>query len=90
MKVKQKLRLIPRLDIKGNYLIKGVNLEGLRKIGSPELFAKKYYNEGADELLIMDCVASLYDRQNIYSIINQILNIFFIINFVRAYISCLT
>lgn len=72
MKIKQKLRLIPRLDIKGNYLIKGVNLEGLRKIGSPELFAKQYYNEGADELLIMDCVASLYDRQNIYSIINKI------------------
>ena len=72
MKTKQKLRLIPRLDIKGNYLIKGVNLEGLRKIGSPELFAKQYYNDGADELLIMDCVASLYDRQNIYSIINKI------------------
>ncbi len=72
MNVKQKLRLIPRLDIKGDYLIKGVNLEGLRKIGSPELFAKKYYSEGADELLIMDCVASLYDRQNIYSIINKI------------------
>ena len=72
MRVKQKLRLIPRLDIKGDYLIKGVNLEGLRKIGNPESFAKKYYSEGADELLIMDCVASLYDRQNIYSIINKI------------------
>ena len=55
MRVKQKLRLIPRLDIKGDYLIKGVNLEGLRKIGNPESFAKKYYSEGADELLIMDC-----------------------------------
>ena len=34
MRVKQKLRLIPNLDIKGDYLIKGVNLEGLRKIGN--------------------------------------------------------
>ena len=68
----KKLRLIPRLDIKGENLIKGVNLEGLRKIGNPEKFAKKYYLEGADEILIMDCVASLYERQNIYSIINKI------------------
>ena len=67
--VKKKFRLIPRLDIKGEHLIKGINLEGLRKIGSPKQFAKNYYNAGADEVLIMDCVASLYDRQNIYKIL---------------------
>tara|TARA_Y100000816_G_scaffold280580_1_gene254125 strand:+ start:861 stop:1640 length:780 start_codon:yes stop_codon:yes gene_type:complete len=70
--IKKKFRLIPRLDIKGEHLIKGINLEGLRKIGSPREFAKNYYNTGADEVLIMDCVASLYDRQNIYKIINEI------------------
>ncbi len=70
--IKKKFRLLPRLDIKGEHLIKGVNLEGLRKIGSPREFAINYYNTGADEILIMDCVASLYDRQNIYKIINEI------------------
>ena len=48
--IKKKFRLIPRLDIKGEHLIKGVNLEGLRKIGSPKEFARNYYN-GADEVL---------------------------------------
>jgi len=78
MIVKKKIRIIARLDIKGDYLIKGINLEGLRKIGNPEEFAKKYYLQGADEILVMDCVASLYDRQNIYSIINKISNEIFV------------
>ena len=40
MIVKKKIRIIARLDIKGDYLIKGINLEGLRKIGEP--FEKKF------------------------------------------------
>ena len=44
------IRLIGRLDIKGQNLIKGVHLEGLRKIGEPSKFATSYYNEGIDEL----------------------------------------
>ena len=55
----RKIRIIPRLDIKGKNLIKGVQLEGLRVIGDPNQFAIKYYQEGADELLYMDAVASL-------------------------------
>jgi cyclase len=53
------LRLIARLDIKGENLIKGIQLEGLRVIGSPNEYALKYYLQGADELIYMDCVASL-------------------------------
>ncbi len=64
-----KIRLIPRLDIKGPNLIKGIHLEGLRVIGDPHEFAVKYYNQGADELLYMDCVASLYQRNNLADII---------------------
>ena len=41
-----KIRLIGRLDIKGPNLIKGVHLEGLRVIGSPNEFALKYYQDG--------------------------------------------
>ena len=62
-------RLIARLDIKGSNLIKGIHLEGLRKIGDPNLHAEKYYNEGADELLYMDVVASLYGRNNLTEIV---------------------
>ena len=46
-----KLRIIPRLDIKSSSLIKSIRLEGLRKLGQPSDFAKRYYASGADELL---------------------------------------
>jgi cyclase len=65
------LRIIPRLDIKGQNLIKGVQLEGLRVIGDPQVFALKYYHAGADELIYMDVVASLYGRNNISDIISR-------------------
>lgn len=67
----RKLRLIPRLDIKGPNLIKGIQLEGLRVIGDPNLFALKYYENGADELLYMDSVASLYGRNNLQDLITK-------------------
>jgi len=66
----KKVRLIARLDIKGENLIKGIHLEGLRVIGSPNEFAKKYYRDGADELIFMDSVASLYGRNNLDQIIS--------------------
>ena len=65
------IRLISRLDIKGPNLIKGIHLEGLKKIGNPNEFATKYYNEGIDEILYMDIVASLYGRNNLQSIIRD-------------------
>lgn len=63
------LRIIPRLDIKGPNLVKGVHLEGLRVLGKPERFARYYYEQGADELLYMDVVASLYGRNNLFDIV---------------------
>ena len=65
------IRLIPRLDIKGPNLIKGIHLEGLRVVGDPEMYAKKYYDDGADELLYIDIVASLYGRNNLKEIIKK-------------------
>ena len=65
-------RVIARLDIKGDSLVKGVQLEGLRKIGDPLDFAQKYYLSGADEVVIVDVVASLYSRENLYNIISYI------------------
>ena len=62
-------RIIPRLDIKSEKLIKGIHLEGLRVMGDPKEFATKYYEEGADELIYMDSVASLYGRNNLSDVV---------------------
>lgn len=65
------VRLIARLDVKGENLIKGVHLEGLRVIGDPQEFARRYYEQGADELIYMDIVASLYGRSNLVDIVRR-------------------
>jgi cyclase len=65
------VRIIPRLDIKGPNLVKGVNLEGLRVLGKPDRFARYYYETGADELLYMDVVASLYGRNSLLDVIER-------------------
>ena len=65
------VRVIPRLDIKGPNLVKGIHLEGLRVLGKPSDFAKYYYEQGADEILFMDVVASLYERNSLHDIIKE-------------------
>lgn len=65
------VRIIPRLDIKGPNLVKGIHLEGLRVLGKPSDFAKFYYEQGADELMFMDVVASLYERNSLHNIISE-------------------
>lgn len=65
------LRLIARLDVKNGRLIKGVHLEGLRKVGDPRTFAQRYYQEGIDEIIYMDVVASLYGRNSLTDIVRH-------------------
>ena len=65
------VRIIARLDIKNNFLIKGIHLEGLRKIGNPNEYAKKYFKSGIDEIIYMDAVASLYERNSLNEIIKE-------------------
>jgi cyclase len=65
------VRVIPRLDIKGPNLVKGVHFEGLRVLGKPEHFARYYYEHGADELVYMDAVASLYGRNSLLDIVRR-------------------
>jgi imidazole glycerol-phosphate synthase subunit HisF len=65
------VRLIARLDIKGQNLIKGVHLEGLRVIGDPQEYARRYYEQGADELIYIDIVASLYGRSKLTDIVRR-------------------
>lgn len=67
----KKIRLIARLDVKNDHLVKGIQLEGLRKLGDPHDFAADYYRQGVDELLYMDIVASLYNRNNLSAIVRR-------------------
>ena len=70
--IKKNIRIIPRLDIKGTNLVKGIHLEGLRVLGDPEYFAHEYYKMGADELIYQDVVASLYQRNSILDQIHKV------------------
>ena len=65
------IRIIPRLDVKGPNLVKGIHLEGLRVLGNPNVFAKYYYENGADELLYSDVVASLFERNSLSEVISS-------------------
>ena len=72
------MRIISRLDIKNEFVIKGINLEGLRKIGDPVILSEKYYKDKADELILYDTVASLYGRNNLFDLIKDITKEIFI------------
>ena len=65
-------RVIPKLDIKDNNLVKGINLEGLRVLGNPEYFANLYTNGLADEIFYHDTVASLYGKKFMLDMINKV------------------
>lgn len=65
------MRLIARLDVKSPHLIKGVHLEGLRKVGDPQEFAQRYYAQGIDEIIYIDAVASLYERNTIVDLVRR-------------------
>ena len=67
-----KLRLIARLDIKSDVLIKHVQLEGVQAIGNPSKYAEKYSENGIDEIVLMDAVASLYGRNHLNEVIKKI------------------
>ncbi len=65
------MRIIYRLDVKTKNVVKPISFEGLRKVGNPVECAEKAYKEGADEILFLDIVASLYDRKFNYEIIKD-------------------
>ena len=71
-------RIIVKLDIKPPYVVKPVHFEGLRKVGNPATLAKKYYAQGADEVMYVDIVSSLYQRGIIFDEIEKVANELFI------------
>jgi len=66
-----KVRVIARIDVKNEFAIKGIHLEGLRKVGDPNSMALDYYNNGIDEIVFMDAVASYYDRNSLSELIQR-------------------
>jgi cyclase len=71
-------RAIARLDVKNNRLVKTIQLEGLRSVGDPLDYARKYYENGIDELMIFDVVASLYRRPSVLESVRSIVENVFI------------
>ena len=67
----KKCRIIPRFDVKGPNVVKGIQLEGLRVVGKPADFSRKYFEQGADEIVYIDIVASLYERNSLLEVIEQ-------------------
>lgn len=66
-----KFRIIPRLEIKGDNVVKGICMEGLRVVGKPADFCEKYFEAGADEILFIDIVASLYNRNHLHELLSS-------------------
>ncbi|AQX06380.1 imidazole glycerol phosphate synthase subunit HisF [Elizabethkingia meningoseptica] len=67
-----KKRIIPCLDIKDGRTVKGVNFEGLRDAGDPVVLAKKYVEEGADELVFLDISATQEERKTLAGLVERI------------------
>ena len=66
-----KFRIIARLDIRNERLVKTIRLEGVRQVGDPNEFARRYDAEGIDEILYLDVVASLYGRNALAGLVKR-------------------
>lgn len=73
-----KSRIIPCLDVKDGRVVKGINFEGLRDAGNPVEQAKKYSDEGADELCFLDISASHEGRDTLYHMVEAVAKVCFI------------
>ena len=71
-------RIIPCLDVKDGRVVKGVNFLGLRDAGNPVDVAKRYNDEGADELTFLDITASSDNRDTILHVIEAVASQVFI------------
>lgn len=74
----KKIRIIARLEVKGLNVVKGIQMEGLRVVGQPETLSDKYFNQGIDEIIYSDIVASLYDRNHLSDLVTKVSNKIFI------------
>jgi len=78
LKSEPRIRIIPRLDVKGPNLVKGICFDGYRVLGRPEDFAREYANQMADEIIFYDVMASLVQRPFDRDVISRVADELFI------------
>ena len=65
-------RIIPCLDVKDGKVVKGINFVGLKEVGDPVDLAKKYYQQGADELVFLDITATSDGRETMVHVVEEV------------------
>src|SRR4030066_1793703 len=65
-------RIIPCLDVKNGRVVKGLHFESIKDAGDPVQLAKKYSDEGADELVFLDITASEEQRETIKTLVSKV------------------
>lgn len=65
------VRVIPCLDVAAGRVVKGVNFLNLRDAGDPVELARKYYEQGADEVTFLDVTATVDNRDTMYDTVRQ-------------------
>ncbi len=68
-------RIIPCLDVDNGRVVKGINFLGVKDAGDPIELAKKYSDQGADELVFLDITASKQDREIMKNIVRKVASV---------------
>lgn len=71
-------RIIPCLDVKDGQVVKGIRFLGLKEVGDPVSLAKKYYEDGADELVFLDISATIEKRKTMFDVVRRVAKEIFI------------
>ena len=71
-------RIIPCLDVKDGQVVKGIHFLGLKEVGDPVSLAKKYYEDGADELVLLDISATIEKRKTMVDVVRRVAKEIFI------------
>ena len=71
-------RIIPCLDVKDGQFVKGIHFVGLKEVGDPVALAKKYYSDGADELVFLDISATVEKRKTMVDVVRRVAKEIFI------------
>lgn len=74
----RKIRLVAKIEVKGERVIKGVHMEGLRIVGAPAELCRRYFHAGIDEIVLIDTVASLYERNHLAELVSEVAEEIFI------------
>ena len=65
-------RIIPCLDVKNGKTVKGINFVGLKEVGDPVEMARRYYEQGADELVFLDITATSEGRRTMVQVVEKV------------------